>query len=501
MNAIARSKNQNNIYLIYISAIAISILLSLWMGIRTTVINPDAICYLESANMIGTDGLHQAMQLCGQAKWPFYSLLIYGFATFTQLSSLIAANILDGLFSLISVASFIYLVRLLGASRRTLWLAAATILLAHQFNSVREYIIRDHGFWAFYLVSISACIHYFRSPRWSYALLWSMSIMIAALFRIEGALFLVGVPMLVWFQPTKRFAQFLQLNTLTIVAGIGVAILLFSSHHEVGRLTDIEMQLAHGYELLTHQFLVAKASLAHNVLSPYSAKDAGLILSLLFFVWYLQSVIANLSLIYAVLAVYAWSRKLVRLDHSAKLVIVGYVLVNLLVTAAFLIENMFLSKRYLIALTLILMLWVPFALEALITERKQPRWVLPVVIMTIAVYALGGIFDFGSPKTYLREAGQWLAANTQDNTKIYSNNEQVMYYSHHFGHTLFQQSRLFSDMTEVANGKWKQYDYLALRVQKNELTNNSIIQELTMSPVKVFGNKHGDQVVIYQVSR
>jgi hypothetical protein len=501
MNAIALNKNQNETTFIYISAVVLSILLSLWMGLRTTVINPDAICYLESANTIGLEGLHQAMQLCGQAKWPFYSILIYGFSTFTHLSALIAANVLDGLFSLISVASFIYLVRLLGGSRHTMWLAAATILLAHEFNSVREYIIRDHGFWAFYLVSVAALIHYLRSPRWSYALLWSISIVIAALFRIEGALFLVGLPILAWLQPRRRFMQFLQLNALTLMAGVALTVLLLSSHQEVGRLTDIGVQLAHGYELLTHQFLVAKASLAHNVLSQYSAKDAGLILSLLFFVWYLQSVAVNLSLIYTALVIYAWSRRLLRLDQSAKLAIAGYILINLLVTIAFLLENMFLSKRYLMALTLILMLWVPFALEALIVKRKQHKWMVSIVMVTIAVYALGGIVNFGYPKTYMRDAGQWLADNSQDSTKIYSNNVQVMYYSHRFGHSIFQQSRLFSDMNEATNGKWKQYDYLAIRVQKNELTNNSIIKELTMSPVKIFGNKHGDQVVIYQVSR
>src|SRR5260221_14698638 len=89
---------------LFIFTFLLSILMSAWLGYRETVINPDAICYLLSAKMVGTNGIHPAMQLCDQARWPFYATLIYGFVHLTHLSYSLSAYLLDGIFSLLSVS-------------------------------------------------------------------------------------------------------------------------------------------------------------------------------------------------------------------------------------------------------------------------------------------------------------------------------------------------------------------------------------------------------------
>jgi hypothetical protein len=66
---------------IYLIAAFLSIFLSLDGYLRATVINPDGICYLQSAAAISSLGVHGAMQLCGQAHWPFYSILIFGLSS------------------------------------------------------------------------------------------------------------------------------------------------------------------------------------------------------------------------------------------------------------------------------------------------------------------------------------------------------------------------------------------------------------------------------------
>src|SRR5689334_12361975 len=127
---------------IYSFAALISLIFSSWVAYREVLINPDAICYLQSAAMIGVGGLRKAMNLCTQAQWPFYSILIYVLSKLTQLPLLISAYLWDALFTACSVVTFLAVVHQLGASRRILWLAAFVILLAHQFNSIRQYIIR-----------------------------------------------------------------------------------------------------------------------------------------------------------------------------------------------------------------------------------------------------------------------------------------------------------------------------------------------------------------------
>src|ERR1700730_5507478 len=120
---------------IIFSAAFLSILISFWMWFKTDIINPDAICYLQSAESM-RQGLQYAMHVCGQAKWPFYTLIISVFHDVTQISYTNAAYILDGFFSLISVMVFIGIIGLLKKPEQSnilLLFGAIVILSSHIF--------------------------------------------------------------------------------------------------------------------------------------------------------------------------------------------------------------------------------------------------------------------------------------------------------------------------------------------------------------------------------
>ncbi len=434
-------------------------------------------------------------------------MLIYGIAETTKLSYITSAFFLNGLFSLISVLVFVSIVQLLGGTRRVLWLAAATILLAHEFNAVREYVIRDHGFWAFYLLSIACLIRFFRTTQWRDALLWLATLVMATLFRVEGVIFILLMPFSALFYTKNRLRLFLQLNTMTIVVSVGLAIYIFIHHGVVyeGRLAEIQYQFLHGVSALLENFHAKANALGTYVLSVFSARDANVVLVLLLAVWYIVSVMTNLSLIYSGLVGYAWWNKLLSTDKAGRIVLWGYILINVVITAAFLINFMFLSKRYLIALSLPLMLWVPFALDHLIKQHYQRRWLLPVIILCMLASALGGIFDFGYSKTYIRDAGLWLRNNTAANATICSNDFQAMFYSDHLGNTIFDKKSVFSDVSLLTQGKWQQCDYVALHTNAKQYDGpvNALITEIQTKSqsTQVFANKRGDKVVIYKVSR
>jgi hypothetical protein len=493
MNARSRSDT-----LIYLVAGLLSLLLTYDGSLRASVINPDGICYLQSAATFGSANWHEALHVCGQAQWPFYSLLIYGLSALTHISFVSAAFVLNGVFSLISVLAFIYLVKLLNGNKQVLWFAAIAILLMHEFNSVREYVIRDHGFWAFYLVSVVALIRYLRAPLVRDALFWNVSLLLATLFRVEGVLFLLLMPFVVFVNDGARLRQFLQLNLLTIIGG-GIALLyvVMTRHpeHDVSRFSELQFQLSHGLQIISQNFHDKSAALAQAVLNDYSQRDAGMILGLMLLVWYGISIVTNLSIIYAIVAAYAFSQKLVKLDKPAKTAITGYVLINILITAPFLVEYMFLSKRYLIALSLLLLLWVPFGFAA-IWERRSRLTILTAGVVLVS--ALGGIIDFGYSKSYIRDAGLWLAQNAPASAEIYSNDFQVMYYSDHFGNSIFTKKDAYADLNTLADGKWKQYDYLAVHITKQALPTTQVIQAMHLTPTKIFANRRGDAIVIYE---
>jgi hypothetical protein len=507
MNPRALTRSLGNPWSVYVIAVLVSALLSCWLSLHANMINPDGICYLQSAAAIGMMGIKAASQLCDQAKWPVYSLLIYIMAQWTHLSYQGAAFLLDGLLSLTTVTAFIYLVHVLGGTTRTLWLSAAVILCAHEFDGVREYIVRDHGFWAFYLLSLIFLVEYFRLPRLTKAVAWSSAMILATLFRIEGTIFLLFIPFAAWLDMRRslktRLREFLELNLLLGVFALTLSVINEFSVHpsafNVSRLAEVQAQLQAGVTNVTLHFQSASHALAQHVLNPYAAKDASIVLFLLLIIWYIYSLVTNISFFYAFLVFYAWAFRLLPLDKPARLGLTSYIFINIIITGAYLAENLFISKRYLIALSLVFMLWVPFALDKLIAQRCQHRVLLSIVILLFLMNAAGTTFHLGSSKSYIREAGNWLQQNVPQQSALYSNDELVMYYSDHFGNAIFPQARLNSDLSVIANGHWKQYDYLALRLTHRDESDNSILKELPNPPSRVFANRRGDEVVIYKI--
>lgn len=506
-NVLPNYSNEKHIYII---AILISLLLSFWIDARESLINPDAICYLSSAESIGKHGIQGAMNLCGQARWPFYSLLIYYFVQVSQLPYSIAAYTIDSIFSFISVFFFILIVKELGGTKRILWLAAGVILFSHAFNSAREYIIRDHGFWAFYLASLYFLLNYFRKPNWFASLAFSASLLIAGLFRLEGLIFLICLPFVVWFcsqySIKQRFKLFFTLNQLTFVSVLGLSVWVFlhkqNSLTELGRFTEIIHQFQHGLNILNERFQATKVLLTTYVLPIDAHRDAGTILFLILIAWFAISLLKNLSFGYGLTLLYAWQRKVLSFSPSAKLVLFAYIFVNVVITLVFLFERLFLSSRYLIALSLMLMLFVPFALDDLIRKCGMLKFRLLLFLIALCIFfsSLGGIFDFGYSKKYIYDAGIWISKNVPSNAFLYVNDYQLMYYSHHFVDSIFIKYQEISRLDNIVSGRWRRYDYIALRLNKKD--ENKIISALpdfNLIPIKKFSNKRGDYVAIYQV--
>jgi hypothetical protein len=496
--------------LLYVVAMLASVLISCWVSLRETVVNPDAICYLLSAETIAKSGLIAGMQTCGQAAWPFYSLLLYGFVQLTHVSYEIAAYLLDGFFSMLSVVTFIAIIKECGGAGRVLWLAAAVMLLSHEFNSVRQYIVRDHGFWAFYLISILCLLRYFRDPRWMKAIAWSVSLAIAALFRVEGAFFLLALPFLAFVGVRdswmRRLTAFVSLQLLSIAVCLLIAGWLALHPEEtiakLGRLHEVVDRLQSVAVTMAYRFQTTKLAFAQYILVPESARDAGLVLSLTLGVWYLVSVLVNLSWAYGFLVLYAWFTHAASLSRAAILVLSGYLLINLAITFTFFAEHLFLSKRYLIAFSLVFMIWAPFALEKLLQQRPvlRDRALLILVVFGIFISSLGGLFNFGYSKRYIRDAGVWLAQNVPANESLYSNSGQVMYYSKHFEEGFYKSSYRYNHTNIAKTDDWKHYHYIALRLGVHE--SNGLLTALENSrlqPMQEFANKRGDRVVIYKM--
>jgi hypothetical protein len=491
---------------IYLSTGLFSLLLSLWAYLRVSIINPDGICYLEAARHVADFSLQSLLHFCDQSKWPFYSYLIYGFAKVTPFSLVHSAYLIDALFTGVTTISFVRIVAFATTKPTILWLAGFTLLFAQDLNGVREYIIRDHGFWCFYLVSIIALVRYLQYATLQHALLWAVSLVFAALFRIEASLFLLFIPPLVSIVNREPFRKkcivFLQLNSLLLCGLVLMMVIHVSSHQSVDstRLAELQHQLVYGFSILQSHLTETANALSHYVLNP-AYQSQPLQMALIFIgAWYLQIIISSVSLLFTGFIIYAWVQRAHLRSPELSRVLWSYVAINVLLTTLFLVQAMFMSKRYVIALTLCLLIWAPFGIEAFAQRFKRKDRVYALIFWITLLVNNASLMNVSYSKSYLANAGQWLASHTHKTDRLYTNAEQVMYYAGRTGSDFFKIAHEFAPVSFLTIDKINQYDYLALQSTKNDLQQyGAVIRQLDALPVSVFFNSNHDEVRIYKV--
>ncbi len=489
--------------LIIALGVILSFILSAWVDWNQQVINPDGICYLQSAQAYPGLSLKGITQLCAQAQWPLYSVLIQKTTQWTHWSYLTSAFVINGLFSALSVALFILISWELGATTLVLWFALLTILFTHDLNSVRDSIIRDHGYWAFYLLSLYALIRYWKKPSLRLALGWSSALIVATAFRIEGAIFLMLAPTLVLFRKENagwiRVKQFFSLHSIALLALVSV-IIAVALHPEFasekwGRVAELIHQLLGAPQLALARFQQWRDALVQYVLPMEAGRDGQVILILTLITGYFYFVLKSFGWVMTALVAYAL--RTIKLPAQAPLWC--YLAINFIITALFYAQRFFFSRRYLVAMTLVFLIWVPFALAKLWYALPRQRQFAYAAILVIILSGTGPLINRGVSKTYLRDAGNWLAANIPANANLYVNDYQVMYYSNHFANDIFTRRIQYSDPHTIAGENWRQYDYLALRLNHEMKADQYQPIKLPL-PIQVFCNERGDRIAIYRTS-
>ena len=166
---------------------------SLWSVYADPIINIDGILYLQAAEAFSLGNIDEALAIY---KWPLYPFLISLINQITTLNFELSAHILNGMLTALTCIAFVLLTREIGAGSVTITIAALVIVFFPGLNELRSYIIRDHGYIAFYLLSLYYLIRALHL-RSRVTFLTSMIAMgIATLFRIEGSVFLIAMPII-----------------------------------------------------------------------------------------------------------------------------------------------------------------------------------------------------------------------------------------------------------------------------------------------------------------
>jgi len=497
-----------------VPAVVVSLLISLWITWSTDVINNDGVLYLSAAELISAGDWGAACALSELNCWLFFPSLIALMGKVTAFSLENSAYLLDAVLSGLMVFVFLTLVRDLGAGRRTLLIAALVVLFHPYLNESRADVIRDHGYWAFYLTTVLFFMRYWKRPGWKYAFAWALAATVATLFRIEGLVFLLLLPLVLLIDTSRRFKErmLLLLKACAFTSILTAALLgwwvldpAFSADQArhllepVTRMAEVWEQLDTGLEVRAE---VIGDEVLGKYLDHYALKALWAMLGFII----LMKIFNTLTPVYSLLLLFKRFR--VRFNPPAGLVrvIVWLILLNLGILLVELLTRYVLSGRFAVPLVLVLMLAIPFALDAVYDQwqfrNSYPfqKWLMFPVLMAALLYmSLDGLYSTGKgSKTYLREAGSWLQEQTTPATRVFSNDDRVTYYSGmdvewHRGAS----SKRITKM--LKRGSWRKYDYIAIHVDHGDTALRRKAGKILGFPAATFSNSKQDSVLIFRI--
>lgn len=419
-------------------AAGVSLLLSALMAISGWLPNEDAFTYIRTVDVLNSDGLVAAFR---HYPWAAYSVLIAVVHNLFNVEPLTAAVIVNALFYSLLVFSFISLVAEIDNDRRTLLLAAISILVYPQLNEYRLVVIRDSAFWALALFGLWQFTHFMGSRKPSGGVLFSAAFLLATAFRIEALLFLFTVPLALFIDERiplrarlRQFALFTASST--------VSLLLVTAAMAMAGLAAPQLigdQLESYLPFINDTFFPAElrtAEMSRAIFGDYAANftadylplfmSAGLVAVMIAFLFrgiggpFLIVVIAGLL------------NRVWRIPRYQSAPLLVVVLINSLIALGFLVTTRFLSTRYVMLLCIVVALFVPLVLSRLIllARNKGNSKITGRLIGLLLLYcAVDAYISFGADRSYLREAGDWVSQNTPETTELLTNNRVFAYYS------------------------------------------------------------------------
>ena len=487
-------------------AIVLSCLLSVFSISTNPLLNDDAYGYLRAAEIFNIAGIDAVLDSYG---WYGYSILIALADLILPGSLLLAAHLLNTASFALLVFSFIKISCEFSSDQshqqRIQFFAAATILAFPLLNEMRFFLIRDFAFWAFTLLSLQQLIVYQRNGLLRSAICWSLAVLIAILFRLEGILLAIFVPFSLLLGTTankgKRF--------LTLICVLFASILLVLMLAFLLQINLLElMQYAYRYYLpllfnlgtvLTDSALNVNTAL-FTVENFPGTDNVGYGLMIAIFAYFF-TVVANLvnalSVPFTVLLLFATWHGHLHLPHKIRWLVLSYIGCTLLGLLLFLFIMHFLTQRYAALLCILLLTLVPGALNSMyekaLANHSTKRFLYMLGIF--CVYFSGdSLISFGYSQHYLKEASDWSVSNLPAATNLHTNHYAIAYNSKRI--EAYDKISLSAASTITQS---KRGDYLMLAVRQSESEIRALLdanQQLQL--ITRFSNTRGDEVRVYQ---
>lgn len=451
-------------------------------------INNDSVLYFEATQRALAKDWQGMMQIF---PWPFYSLFIAGVHQASGLSIHTSAQILNISFFGIATFSFLSLVMECGGKKSEITAGALLLFSASYIvGDILPMLIRDQGFWAFFLLSILFFVRYTLRHRWWDALWWQVAMMLALLFRVEAIVYLFSLPLLLLgLKGTplrQRFLAFIQANSLTLILLVVLIVVLLTTNigiEKLGRLKEVFSTDI--YQQITQKLFERAEIMGSQVLGEYLDEFglAGLLLTFMYVM--VKKTVFSAGLITTSLAAATLWKPSPLLHKKALQIMVGVIIISLVIMFLIITKVFVLSSRYIIPLSFMLMLLAAFSLGKMLLNLQQKSIAEPakkiLVVVILGVMGLMAIKNF-LPKqagyNYEQEAASWLRKENHTHEPVYFDSARLRYYAGEpYAGTLTPLAAWENFRRLVSSGEIKRYGFIALNLGIKHPEKSAYIQK------------------------
>ena len=483
----------NDITKIRIFTALASLLLSFIAVYFDDLINRDGILYIDTANAYLRGGLEEAAKLY---NWPFFSIFIAHLHKLTSLTLQTSAYIITSLLFVLLNDTLIRISHKLLPNKKQLLIAALFILCFQPINEYRDFIIRGVGYWAFASLSLYYLILFIEAPTLKTATLWQLVTVIAVLFRLEGILLFLGLPLFLFTiqKPTNGLKHYLLLNYLfIIILPLALLVALSSSNphagfdkiNSVSYYTNIDSFLT----TLNESLSVLKT----KILNKYSEDYAGLILVSGLIAMLFYKLLKALGAGYIILYLTGWKKKALFKPTKIRPLLYYFLALNILILVVFVLHRYFITTRYTV-LTLITLLLLMLPILCSLLEKAWSTKNRPILFLSgfILFVSLADSLIQSNTKSYIKNTAIWAAENLPKESKILTEDNTILYYA-----------KAHNASTKISVGNlrnYKLYDYTIVIRKKKNTDKKPLFNNEELTSIYSQQNKKGDSISIYKTT-
>lgn len=471
-------------------------------------ITNDSILYFEMARHFAVGEFKQAFAV-ESFSWGFYPGLIAFVHWLTGLSLQASANGLIVLFFMLLVWGLVRMVNLAGGNQYTQSYAVLLLMGASYIvGDILPMASRDLGYWAVMIHAVNQLILFYQHGRWKHAIHWQLLGLLAMLFRIEGAVQLLVLPLVGFMFPAKA-SRMIKPYALLIAGMLCLPLGMFFSSlslDDLGRVKELFTGLQ-DIQLNVEQNLSQRVQVMRDQVIGEPFQEYAWVTFLLAYFS-----IATLKC----LTVAGWSPTLLAfaernsikksMEPVAYKILLFWMLVSWLIGCLITFKVNVLSARYVALFGFALIIFASFALQRLLHDKRQLKMSKQAILgLSAMILMVGFVSNIKSkPETFYYEidAVRYVKSRLMpDQQVLYASAKQRFYAGAAFD-TRFDYSWEALDK-RIAAGELQQYEYILLKFGDSIDEQKKLAQlrrQLTAFKLeKVFyGHKNKKRVLIFK---